>query len=76
MTGNDLNLQGGKGMFILILFIISLVVATILVNTAQRLYMKLMGAEMMFFSGKKKLIAIVVVGLLILGTVAQLFGLA
>lgn len=63
-------------MLTLILFIISLVVATILVNVAQQLYMKLIGADRMFFSGKKKLIAIFVVGLLILGTVVQLFGLA
>lgn len=63
-------------MLTLILFIISLVVATILVNAAQQLYMKLIGADRMFFSGKKKLIAIFVVGLLILGTVVQLFGLA
>lgn len=63
-------------MLTLILFIISLVVATILVNTAQQLYMKLIGADRMFFSGKKKLIAIFIVGLLILGTVVQLFGLA
>lgn len=63
-------------MLILILFIISLVVATILVNAAQQLYMKLIGADRMFFSGKKKLIAIFVVGLLILGTAVQLFGLA
>lgn len=63
-------------MLILILFIISLVVATILVNAAQLLYMKLIGADRMFFSGKKKLIAIFVVGLLILGTAVQLFGLA
>lgn len=63
-------------MLILIIFIIALVVATIIVNKVQQIYMKLMGAEMMFFSGKKKLIAIFVVGLLILGAVVQLFGLA
>lgn len=63
-------------MLILIIFIIALVVATIIVNKVQQLYMKLMGAEMMFFSGKKKLIAIFVIGLLILGAVVQLFGLA
>lgn len=49
-------------MLILIIFIIALVVATIIVNKVQQIYMKLMGAEMMFFSGKKKLIAIFVVG--------------
>lgn len=63
-------------MLILIIFIIALVVATIVVNKAQHLYMKLMGAEIMFFSGKKKLIAIFIIGLIIAGTVYKLFGLA
>ena len=58
-----------------ILFIASFIVAAVIVNKVQQLYMKLMGADMMFFSMKKKLIAIVVVGILIFGLVGRLFGL-
>lgn len=63
-------------MLTLILFIFALVLATIIVNKAQQFYMKMIGAEMMFFSGKKKLIAILIVGLLICGVFLKLFGLA
>lgn len=59
----------------ILLFVISLVVATIIVNAAQQMYMKLIGADMMFFSGKKKLIAIFLVGLVICGAILKLFGL-
>lgn len=66
--------ERGKEMTIL-LFVISFVVATIIVNVAQQMYMKLIGADMMFFSGKKKLIAIFLIGLVICGALLKLFGL-
>lgn len=59
---------------ILIGFVVSLVVATIIVNGAYQLFMKLIGADAMFFSAKTKLVAIVVVALLIMGTVVKIFG--
>ena len=40
---------------------ISAVLSIILVNILYRLYAKLLGADVMFFSGKKKLAAYVVV---------------
>ena len=40
---------------------ISAVLSIILVNILYRLYAKLIGADVMFFSGKKKLAAYVVV---------------
>ena len=46
---------------------ISLVLAIILVNLGQRLLMKLVGADVMFFSIKSKLIAYFVVWLLMMG---------
>lgn len=61
------------GTKIWIIFIVSLIVAAVLVNKVQRLYMKLMGAEYMFFNGKKKLIAIVIIGLLITSFVVKIF---
>jgi len=61
-------------MAIWIIFIISLIVATVLVNGGQKLYMKLIGADVMFFSGKKKLIAIIVVGLVLAAIIINLFG--
>ena len=61
-------------MIIWIIFIASLIVAGIIVNAAQRLYMKIIGADAMFFSGKKKIIAIFVVGMLITALIISAFG--
>lgn len=58
-----------------IIFIVAFIPAIMLVNKAQQLYMKLIGANTMFFSGKKKVIAIVVVWLIISGILLSLFGL-
>ena len=56
-----------------IVFVISLVIAWVLVNKAQQLYMKIIGADVMFFSGKKKLVAIFAVGLTIGVIILQVF---
>lgn len=61
-------------MLIWIVLILSFVVANILVNKAQQLYMKFIGADTMFFNGKKKLIGIVVLALLISSIIIQIFG--
>lgn len=61
-------------MAIWLIFIISLVAATIIANGAQRLNMKAIGASGMFFSGKKKLIVIVVIALILSAIVIQIFG--
>lgn len=62
----------------LVVFIISFVLAVFVVNKLQQIYMKLMGADMMYYSAKKKLIAIFVVGVviasLILGFFSAIFG--
>lgn len=58
----------------IIIFIVSFIIATIIVNKAQQIYMKIIGAETMFFSGKKKLIAIFIIGLVIAGLALKLFG--
>ena len=61
-------------MIIWVIFIISLIVASIVVNKAYQLYMRSIGADGMFFSGKKKLIAIVVVALLLTAIIVSIFG--
>ena len=61
-------------MLIWIIFIISLVVATIIVNTAYQLFMKVIGASGMFYSAKTKLIAIVVIALILSAFVLHIFG--
>ena len=61
-------------MLIWIIFITSLVVSTIIVNKAQKLFMRVMNADVMFFSMKKKLIAIFVLGLLLCATIIHIFG--
>ena len=64
----------------IILFIISLCVAIPLVNVAQRWFMKIIGIDSMFFSIKKKVIAIFVVAIiitsLILGVIMKIFGIS
>ena len=61
-------------MAIWVIFIISLVVSTIIVNKAMQFYMKIIGADAMFFSGKKKIIAIVVIGILLTAIAVHIFG--
>ena len=70
---NSTHMRKGVRMIIWILLIISLIVATIIVNGVQRLYMKAMGADVMFFRGKTKLIAIVVIALVLEAIILWLF---
>lgn len=62
----------------LIVFVISFILAVIVVNKGQQLYMKIMEAERIYYSAKKKLIAIFVVGVviasLIFGFFKSIFG--
>ena len=64
----------------IILFIISLCVAIPLVNSVQQWFMKIIGIDSMFFSIKKKVIAICVVAIiitsLILGVIMKIFGIS
>lgn len=59
-----------------IILIISLVIAIPLVNAEQRLFMKVIGIDGMFFSVKKKVIAIIIVWLIIAGFGLKIFGIA
>ncbi len=62
----------------LIVFVISFILAVIVVNKGLQLYMIIMGAERIYYSAKKKLIAIFVVGVviasLIFGFFKSIFG--
>lgn len=58
---------------IMVIFVVCLGIATAIVNGAQRLYMKFMGAEVMFFDGKKKLIAILFIALLLASIIVYIF---
>ena len=64
-----------KDVVTIVIFVISLIVSSVVVNKIQQMYMSFIGTEMMFFSKKKKLAAIVVIGLLITGVIYKLFGL-
>ena len=57
-------------------FIVAFVIAVILVNAGQRLFMKIMGADGMVFSIKKKIIAIVLIWLIIAGLGLKVVGIA
>ena len=59
---------------VLVIFVIALIVSSILVNKVQQLYMSFVGASSMFFSGKKKLFAILVVAFFLTGLVMKIFG--
>ena len=63
-----------------IIFIVSLCVAIPLVNAGQRWFMKIVGVDSMFFSIKKKIIAIIVVALIItsvvVGLILNIFGIS
>ena len=61
-------------MLIWIIFIVSLIVATIVANTAQQLYMRVIGASGMFFSGGKKLVIIIGIALFLTAIIIKLFG--
>ena len=61
-------------MLIIVIFVISLIVSTIIVNVAYQLFMKVMGASGMFFSPIKKIIAIVVVALILASVVIYITG--
>ncbi|EHL15065.1 hypothetical protein HMPREF9629_01998 [Peptoanaerobacter stomatis] len=60
----------------IIILILGFVASVIVVNAAYRLFMRLLGADSMFFNVKKKLIAIVVVWLVISGSLLKFFGIA
>lgn len=60
----------------IIIFVASLIAASAIVNTVQQLFMKLIGANAMFFSGGKKLFAIILVALVLSGLAFNLFGIA
>lgn len=57
-----------------VILIVSFVIAIVLVNWAYKLFMKIMGANAMFFSMKTKLLAIIVVGVIIMSLLGKLFG--
>lgn len=57
-----------------IVFIVSFIIAAVIVNKVQQLWMKLMGADMMYFSMKKKVVAIVLVGFLVFGLIGSVLG--
>ena len=50
-----------------VVFIITAVVVTIVVNFLQRLLMKIIGADVMFFDGAKKVIFILFITAIITG---------
>lgn len=60
----------------IVIFVIAFVASVKIVNASYQLFMRLLGADAMFFSAKTKLIAIVIVWLMISGLGLKLFGIA
>ena len=59
----------------IVLFIVGMILGFMIVNGVQRIFMKLIGADAMFFNGKKKAVASFIVGLAIFGILGAMFGL-
>lgn len=60
---------------VLVGFVIALIVSSVIVNKVQHMFMRFMGANVMFFNGKTKLFIIVMLAFLLFGLVGTLFGL-
>lgn len=59
---------------LVIIYVLSFIASSIVVNKAQQMYMKFIGASGMFFDGKKKLFAIVLIGFIFAGLAMKAFG--
>lgn len=62
-----------KDKVFLIVFIISFILAAVIINVLQQLFMKLIGAKVMFFNGKAKLFLIFLLGAMICGLIMYPF---
>jgi hypothetical protein len=63
-------------MGVLVIFAIALVVATMIVNAAQQLSMRVLHISFMFTRAKTKIIAIIVVALFLTGCIISIFGIS
>lgn len=57
-----------------VILVISLILGVIVVNAGQRLFMKVIGADAMFFSIKTKILLIIIAAALIYEFIGNLFG--
>lgn len=58
----------------IVILVIAFAVSSAVVNGAQRLFMRLIGADSMFFNGKAKLFAIVFLAMVMAAPIMNLFG--
>lgn len=59
---------------LIVLFIVGLIIATILINNLQQLFMRVLNINVMAFSIKKKIIAIIIVAFMLTGIAMEIFG--
>ncbi len=59
----------------LIIFVACWLVGFIIVNTLQNLYMKITGADVVYYNPKTKALWAFIVGFVLLGLIAKIFGL-
>ncbi len=57
-----------------IVLIVSIVISAMLINKIQQVFMNLIGADVMFFNGKFKIVWILLVGFVIFGLIGRLLG--
>lgn len=58
-----------------IIFIVSMILSSIIVNKIQRAYMSFIGSDVMLYNKKHKIVWIILLGCLIFGLIGKLIGL-
>ena len=58
-----------------VIFIVSMILSSVIVNKIQRAYMSFIGADVMLYNKKHKFVWIILLGCLIFGLIGKLFGL-
>ncbi len=56
------------------LLIVSIIISALIVNSLQKLWMKFIGADAIFFSSKSKLAVIAAVGFIVYSMINSLFS--
>lgn len=62
-----------QNVILLIVLIVSIILASVVINKLQQLFMKLIGARVMFFDGKAKIFWILLLGAIIFSLILTPF---
>ena len=62
-----------QNVILLIVLIVSIIIASVIINKLQQLFMRLIGARVMFFDGKAKIFWILLLGVIIFSLILTPF---